>query len=222
MKKQIRKLKRKILRLALLDAKRAGFNTLDFLQLQIRIRPRIRMAAKVLALLIVTFAVSSRLSSYIKVGGSEVIIFDQMIVVAQEAEVPKLIQETSQAVIARRLDFDFKKPVDGHVSQRYSSYHRAQDIAASFASPVHPIGQGKIEFAGFVRDGKGNVVIIDHGDGLKSLYAHLGKIYAGVGNVVDSDSTIGTVGLTGYTTGPHVHLEVYDQEIAVNPAALLP
>ena len=79
-----------------------------------------------------------------------------------------------------------------------------------------------IEFAGRVFDGKGNIVVIDHGDGLKSLYAHMGKIEVGVGNTVDTKTAIGTVGLTGHTTGPHVHLEIYDHDVAVNPASVLP
>ena len=89
-------------------------------------------------------------------------------------------------------------------------------------SPIHPLGSGIVEFAGKLVDGKGNVVIVDHGDGLKSLYAHMGRIDVGVGNMVNSSMTIGTVGLTGHTTGPHVHLEIYDNSLMIDPASVLP
>ena len=73
-----------------------------------------------------------------------------------------------------------------------------------------------------VTGGKGNIVIVDHGDGLKSLYAHMGNIYVSVGNEVNPETPLGTVGMTGRTTGPHVHLEIYDKDVAVNPGSILP
>jgi murein DD-endopeptidase MepM/ murein hydrolase activator NlpD len=50
----------------------------------------------------------------------------------------------------------------------------------------------------------------------------MGKITVGVGDKVDTNMTLGTVGLTGRTTGPHVHLEIYDNDVATNPASILP
>ena len=66
------------------------------------------------------------------------------------------------------------------------------------------------------------MVVVDHGEGLKSLYAHMGQIQVGVGNEVNSDTVLGKVGLTGRTTGAHVHVELYDNNIAVDPAKILP
>ncbi len=65
-------------------------------------------------------------------------------------------------------------------------------------------------------------MIVDHGDGLKSLYAHMNRIDVGVGNMVNASMIIGTVGLTGRTTGPHVHIEIIDNGIQVDPASVLP
>ena len=112
-------------------------------------------------------------------------------------------------------------PIGGHISQGFRNYHRALDITSPLGTPIKPVGAGVVEFAGFTKDGKGNIVIVDHGDGLKTLYAHMGKIYVGVGNQVTTEDVLGTVGLTGRTTGPHVHFEVYDRGFAVNPQNLL-
>src|SRR3990172_6140731 len=112
--------------------------------------------------------------------------------------------------------------INGHLTQGYRAYHPAYDIATALGSPIRPLGAGRVEFAGSVTGGKGNIVIVDHGDGLKSLYAHMGNIHVGVGNEVNPETPLGTVGMTGRTTGPHVHLEIYDKGVAVNPSSILP
>src|SRR3990167_6048681 len=108
--------------------------------------------------------------------------------------------------------FDFIKPANGYVSQGFRSYHRAVDITGDLGSDIKPLGKGKVEFTGYLADGRGYTVVVDHGEGLKSLYAHMGKIYVGIGNEVTSSQALGSIGLTGRTTGPHVHVEVYDND----------
>jgi murein DD-endopeptidase MepM/ murein hydrolase activator NlpD len=111
----------------------------------------------------------------------------------------------------------------GYVSQGYTRYHRAIDIATgSVGVPIKPLGSGQVEFAGRVKDGKGNVVIVNHGNGLKTLYAHMGKISVGTGDSVNEESVIGNVGMTGRTTGAHLHLEIYDNDKMVDPTGMLP
>lgn len=195
-------------------------------RLQLKVRPRLRLIAKALPVLALIYLASSSAVAYLAPREAEIVINGQPVLVAQdtlEANANADADEgISQTISLRRSPFEFDKPVDGYLSGGYKTYHRAHDIAAAYGTLIHPVGSGVVEYAGFTADGRGNVVIVDHGDGLKSLYAHMGKVHVGVGNVVSANTTIGTVGLTGRTTGAHVHLEIYDNGVAVNPANLLP
>lgn len=191
---------------------------------QVQIRPRIRLFAKLLIVLVLALTASSQAIAYLEPKEAEIKINGQPILIGQEStQVETEPAEIEAEITSKRSPFDFKLPVEGYVSQGYRSYHRAVDIATGAVGvPIHALGTGQVEFTGYLADGKGNVVVVNHGDGLKSLYAHMGKIYVGVGNQVDSSSTLGTVGLTGRTTGAHVHLEVYDRDVVINPANVLP
>ncbi len=225
-KRKVRKLNREIKRtrktlkrLGAREALKLGFR---FTHHQIKIRPRARLLAKFIFVLALMFAVASPAASYLNLRKADVVIGGHRILVAQAADRPAPAIDIDQEVSAHKSPFEFNKPVDGYISQGFSSYHRANDIAAPYGSPIHPVGEGTVIFAGMVYDGHGNMVIIDHGNGLKSTYAHMSKIYAGVGNHVDGNSVIGAIGLTGHTTGPHVHLEIIDNDTFVDPSGILP
>jgi murein DD-endopeptidase MepM/ murein hydrolase activator NlpD len=110
----------------------------------------------------------------------------------------------------------------GYISQGYSLFHPALDIAAPRGTDIKPIKDGVIENVSRSRVGYGNAVIVDHGNGIKSLYAHLSKINISKGDKVTVLDTIGNVGATGHSTGPHLHLEVRKNGIPINPFAILP
>jgi len=191
---------------------------------QLSIRPRIRLSGKFILALAIAFIITGNLASFLKSKEPEIKVNGQQIFVADRAE-PKKPGEAqiSAAVLARRSPFEFSKPVRaGYLSQGYSLYHRAYDIATDLGSDINPLGSGIVEFAGTVTDGKGMIVVVDHGDGLKSLYAHMGRIKVKPGDMVSSASEIGNVGLTGRTTGPHIHLEIYDNGALVDPGNVLP
>ncbi|MCA1901770.1 MAG: M23 family metallopeptidase, partial [Candidatus Hydrogenedens sp.] len=81
-------------------------------------------------------------------------------------------------------------------------------------------GKGVVTFAG--RDGDyGNVVIIDHGEGIKTVYAHLSKISVDVGQKIEKGQVIGAVGSSGRSTGPHLHFEVRVGNGPTNPLKYL-
>ena len=82
--------------------------------------------------------------------------------------------------------------------------------------------KGEIEKVGRDFFGLGNFVEVLHQNGFRSKYAHMGRIFVSVGDKVTSENTLGEVGLTGRTTGPHTHLEVTRNGNFVNPLALLP
>jgi murein DD-endopeptidase MepM/ murein hydrolase activator NlpD len=100
-------------------------------------------------------------------------------------------------------------------------YHEGQDIDAVYGSPVQAAASGKVTIAGRQR-GYGNVVYVDHGAGLSTRYGHLSQINVAVGQTVTRGQTIGLVGSTGRSTGPHLHYEVRINNQVVNPRNYLP
>lgn len=108
------------------------------------------------------------------------------------------------------------------LNQGYNFFHPAVDLGANVGDPVEPIKSGVVTYAGFSYDGYGNHIVIDHGKGLTSLYAHLSTIEVKQGQTVTTKSEIGKVGMTGHTTGPHLHLEILENGVHVNPLNIIP
>lgn len=100
-------------------------------------------------------------------------------------------------------------------------YHEGQDIDAVYGSPIVAAAGGKVIVAGWQR-GYGNVIYIDHGSGLSTRYGHLSQIAVNVGQDVERGQTIGLVGSTGRSTGPHLHYEVRINNQPVDPRQYLP
>lgn len=95
-------------------------------------------------------------------------------------------------------------------------YHDGLDIAATHGNAVYAYSSGKVVQAGW-NGGYGYQVLIDHGNGLKTRYAHLSKIYVRIGQKVGTGERIGAVGSTGNSTGPHLHFEVIKNGRTQNP-----
>jgi len=87
------------------------------------------------------------------------------------------------------------------------TYHRGVDIAVTEGTPVYPVKKGTVYFAGPYK-GYGNMVAVNHGNGLLTLYGHNAIIKVTAGDRVDSKTVIALSGNTGRSTGPHVHFEV--------------
>jgi len=100
-------------------------------------------------------------------------------------------------------------------------YHEGQDIDAAYGTPVAVAASGRVIIAGWQR-GYGNVVYVDHGAGLSTRYGHLSEIDVAVGQTVARGQTIGLVGSTGRSTGPHLHYEVRINNQPVDPRQYLP
>jgi murein DD-endopeptidase MepM/ murein hydrolase activator NlpD len=107
---------------------------------------------------------------------------------------------------------------------RYAHFHDGIDIAAPLGSPVRAVARGRVAFVGHLSDGA-MVVIVAHADGLTSLYGHLDDaalrppVRAGDG--VEAGQTIGAVGLTGLTTGPHIHFSLWRSTEPIDPRSVL-
>jgi phage tail tape measure protein, TP901 family, core region len=100
-----------------------------------------------------------------------------------------------------------------------SSDHMGIDIGAGYGAPVGAAGAGTVTQAGWY-GGYGNTVIIDHGNGLETLYGHLSQVLVNVGDLVSQLQTIGLVGSTGNSTGPHLHFGVMQNGAWVDPSSI--
>lgn len=132
----------------------------------------------------------------------------------------EIAQESS--VSGGNLGMSFQLPYDGYITTPFSSYHPGIDICAGLGFPIKPIAKGTVVNTGYNFFGLGLVVEVDHGNGYRSLYAHLGKIYTEAGKEVNENSFIGEIGLTGNTSGPHTHLEVSKDGVKIDPRLILP
>jgi len=100
--------------------------------------------------------------------------------------------------------------------------HLAIDIAAGEGAPIYASDSGVVVFAGGAYGGYGNMIMIDHGNGFQTLYAHLSSVRVSCGQSVGQGSIIGYSGSTGNSTGPHLHFEIRYLGGFINPWSYLP
>jgi len=116
----------------------------------------------------------------------------------------------------------FVWPAQGSITQRYTWYHRGIDIANSAGPDILAADSGKVIIAGWPdNSGYGNRVVVDHGNGYVTLYAHLAKIYVVAGQTVARGSSLGKMGSTGRSTGTHLHFEIIKSGSKLNPLDVL-
>jgi murein DD-endopeptidase MepM/ murein hydrolase activator NlpD len=109
----------------------------------------------------------------------------------------------------------------GAISQYFHAGHLAIDIAAPYGSTVVAAQSGTVNWAGWRNNGGGYVISIDHGNGMQTVYNHLGSIWVSPGQWVNVGQGIGGIGCTGVCTGPHTHFEVIVNGIIDNPLRYL-
>ena len=119
------------------------------------------------------------------------------------------------------------KPVSGVISSRYgvsssirSSNHTGLDIASPSGTPIKVVAEGTVTHASY-KGSYGNLVKVQHGNGLETWYAHTSKMYVTVGQKVEAGEIIAAVGSTGNSTGSHLHLEIRINGKHVNPQTYL-
>ncbi|MGH9188714.1 MAG: murein hydrolase activator EnvC family protein [Acidimicrobiales bacterium] len=116
-------------------------------------------------------------------------------------------------------------PASGSVTsrfgQRWGRMHTGIDIASRSGTPIKAARAGRVVLAGY-NGGYGNAVVIDHGGGYSTLYAHMSRLRVSDGATVKQGQQVGDMGSTGSSTGTHVHFEVRSGGSAVNPSRFLP
>lgn len=127
------------------------------------------------------------------------------------------------------VDFDFVCPVDGTLTSGFGSrlspttgqpgFHYGLDLAADEGTVIAAFADGTVREVG--QSDYGNYLIVDHADGFSTLYAHCSSISAAVGDTVACGEEIARVGQTGNATGPHLHLELWKDGAALDPADYL-
>ena len=121
-----------------------------------------------------------------------------------------------QAIIKEDKNASSNAPAEKDQMQ----FHKGLDIAVAYGSPVKCAASGKVIFAG-VKGGYGNCVIVEHGNGLATLYGHLSEILVETNDRVKVGQIIAKSGNTGRSTGPHLHYEVHKNNQPVNPRLFL-
>ena len=121
------------------------------------------------------------------------------------------------------LGISLIRPVSGTITSRFGagssirrSSHTGLDIAAPSGTNVVAAASGTVTFSGY-KGSYGNMLVISHGNGVQTYYAHCSKLYVGTGTQVSQGQSIAAVGSTGNSTGPHLHLEIRVNGIAYNP-----
>jgi murein DD-endopeptidase MepM/ murein hydrolase activator NlpD len=124
----------------------------------------------------------------------------------------------------------WSSPVSGHLSSTYGMrlhpilgqvrMHTGDDVAASYGSPIKAARNGRVLWAGW-KKAYGNTIIIDHGDGVSTLYGHASRLGVKPGQPIKAGEYIGNVGSTGWSTGAHLHFEVRKNGSPINPSPYL-
>lgn len=121
------------------------------------------------------------------------------------------------------LGISLIRPVSGTITSRFGvssnirrSSHTGLDIAAPTGTPVKAAASGTVTFSGW-KGSYGNMLVISHGNGVQTYYGHCSKLYAKNGKTVSQGDVVASVGSTGNSTGPHLHLEIRVNGTAYNP-----
>lgn len=108
------------------------------------------------------------------------------------------------------------------ITQGFRTFHPGLDLDGKTGDKIRPIEDGVVAIISRSRYAYGNAILIDHGDSISSLYAHLSKILVYEGQNVDTNTVIGEMGATGRANGDHLHLEIRKNGVPVNPYTILP
>jgi murein DD-endopeptidase MepM/ murein hydrolase activator NlpD len=139
---------------------------------------------------------------------------------AETVEIATLTANTIKVI----TETTFRIPLaeNNGYSQGFGGHHPGVDIKSKRGTKIVAAAAGRVVEIEHQKFGYGNKVILEHNGQLQTLYAHLDTINVNVGDQVTKETVLGTVGLTGWTTGPHLHFEVRKDSAYLNPKQILP
>ncbi len=157
-------------------------------------------------------------------SGTVLIVPDGVKPSAQSTYVAPVQPQFAASAPGAVSNLGFIWPINGGISQYASWYHMALDITDPIGTPIAAATSGVVGrvSVGTYDTGYGNNVYIDAGNGYQTHYAHMLSVIVSTGQSVKQGQIIGYVGVTGRTTGPHVHFEVIQNGVLVNPLPFLP
>ena len=146
----------------------------------------------------------------------QIVIVPDGVMPAAQAVTPRARQMTPNAGTVTASG-QFVWPTSGIITQRFSWYHPGIDIANRGLPLDVAADSGRVMYAGWDSAGYGNMVLIDHGNGYMTRYAHLSQVMVISGQNIGRGQAIGKMGSTGHSTGPHTHFEIILNGVHVNP-----
>jgi Peptidase family M23/Putative peptidoglycan binding domain len=120
------------------------------------------------------------------------------------------------------LAWPLEAPVGDGFGVRGTRFHAGIDLIAPRGAPVAAAAPGRVVFADFAAGGWGNLVVVAHASGVRTMYAHLQTVAVRPNQLLGTGAPLGTVGATGHASGPHLHFEVRFRGAAVDPRPALP
>lgn len=150
----------------------------------------------------------------------------EQIAAADEDQLAAALAETGPVAVppsasAGGWAWPARGPMTSGFGPRWGRLHAGIDIGAPSGAPIYAAKGGVVSYAG-VMGGYGNIVVVDHGGGMTTRYAHQSQLGASVGQTVRPGDRIGSIGSTGNVTGPHLHFEVRINDQPQNPIGYLP
>lgn len=137
--------------------------------------------------------------------------------VTQISQPAQIVQTVSQPRVQSASCCLWPVPSSKRVTQQPRAGHTALDIGAATGQPAIAAAAGRVTTRGWSNVGYGNHIILDHGNGVQTLYAHFSEYIAGYGEEVQAGQVVGLIGSTGKSTGPHLHFEVRINGVLQNP-----
>lgn len=147
-----------------------------------------------------------------------IILFPQSSIIQAQGDENIVIESQTNLVTEKAMVYPVEQV---KINQNYGVFHKGIDLGGNLQTQIKPIMPGFVAYSGWDRSGYGNLVILQHKNGIESYYAHLSKIEVKTGDHVTTDTEIGKMGATGHATGVHLHLEIHQNGVSLNPLTVL-
>lgn len=165
----------------------------------------------------------TELKEFTEVETAVASLYEEKVEEPKKVSVGKVNTSTNISYNKVSLNLNLIRPISGIITSRFgesssrrTSKHTGLDIGASTGTKIKACADGTVTFSGY-KGSYGYMVVINHGNGIETYYAHCSKLYANVGDKISQGDVIAAVGNTGNSTGPHLHLEIRVNGIAYNP-----